>query len=127
MQSPPSGTFTSISSVRAAGNVIRTAWVDSATDNSPDSAYYVNDTGSGPQLAGPLSCGAPVCGFPLRLTDVVPDPTDSKHVIGICQGMSTSTVAYVVRFDATGACDVLFDGSTLPSLVFPVRVALRMN
>jgi len=42
---PPSGTFTSISSVRAAGNVIRTAWVDSATDNSPDSAYYVNDTG----------------------------------------------------------------------------------
>jgi hypothetical protein len=127
MQSPASGGFTSIASVRAAGNVIRTAWVDSSTDSSPDSAYYVNDTGTGPTLAGPLSCAASVCGTPLRLTAVVPDPTDATHVIGICQAASTSTVAHVVRFAATGTCDVLFDGTTLPSLVFPVRVALRMN
>lgn len=127
MQAPPSGSFTSLASVRAAGNVIRTAWVDSSTDSSPDSAYYINDTGTGPTLAGPLSCNASVCGTPLRLADVVPDPTDATHVIGICQAASTSTIAHVVRFAATGNCDVLFDGTTLPSLVFPVRVALRMN
>lgn len=127
MQAPPSGGFTSLASVRAAGNVVRTAWVDSSTNSNPDSAYYVNDTGSGPALAGPLRCAASVCGAPLRLTDVVPDPTDATHVIGICQAASTSTVAHVVRFAATGPCDVLFDGTTLPSLLFPVRVALRMN
>jgi hypothetical protein len=127
MQAPPSGGFTSIASVRAVGNVIRTAWVDSSTDSSPDSAYYVNDTGSGPILAGPLSCAATVCGTPFRITAVVPDPTDTTHVIGICQAASTSTIAHVVRFAATGTCEVLFDGTSLPSLVFPVRVALRMN
>jgi hypothetical protein len=124
---PPSGVFSSIASVRATGGVVRTAWVDSATDNSDDAAFYVNDTGSGPLLNGPLRCNASVCGSPLRLTDVVPDPTSTTSVIGICEASSTSTVAHVVRFGATGTCEVLVDGSKLPSLVFPVRVALRMN
>ena len=126
-QAPALGRFTSIASVRAAGNVVRTAWVDSSSTSAPDSAYYVNDTGSGPTLTGPLSCSASICGAPFRLADVVPDPTDTTHLIGICQATPTSTVAHVVRFAATGTCEVLFDGTTLPSNVFPVRVALRTN
>lgn len=128
-QAPPSGSFTSISSVRAVGDVIRTAWVehDDGNSNAADAAYFVNDAGSGPQLAGPLRCSASVCGSPLQLTDVVPDPTSTANVIGICQAATTSTVAHVVRFSASGSCEVLFDGSKLPSLVFPVRLALRTN
>lgn len=127
-QAPPTGTFISIASVHAPGNMIRTAWVehDSSNSNAGDAAYYVNDSGSGPQLAGPLRCSASVCGSPLQLADVVPDPTSTTNLIGICEASGTSTVAHVVRFTAS-SCEVLFDGSTLPSLVFPVRLALRTN
>jgi hypothetical protein len=127
MPAAPQGAFQTMSAMKASNGTIRVVWVESAgtvANNTPDAVYYTNDTGSGPSLNGPLHCNASVCASPVRLDEAVADPTSPNSVIAICEGANMTTS--VVRFAATGTCDVLVDGTQLTSLV-PVRLALRMN
>jgi hypothetical protein len=122
----PQGGFTTMSAMKSGDGTIRVVWAESsAPDNNSDAVYYSNDTGSGPSPNGPLRCDVSQCASPLRLEDAVADPTASDSVFAICDG--AGTITHVVRLSSSGSCQLIFDGSKLPSLVFPVRLALRLS
>lgn len=101
----------------------RTAWVQHAFSPNADQLYFVNDTGSGPQLTGPLHCtnaGNP-CGS--VFLDVMPDPTDATKLFAVCQGTASNS-GHVVRLDQSGACELIVDGAKLPALSYAAQLAL---
>jgi hypothetical protein len=123
------GPFVNMSAVRTKDGTVRVVWIESsaASDNDPDAVYFTNDKGAGPSLNGPIRCSSGTCASPLRFEDAVADPTNNNSVIAICDGIGATPTTSVVRFSASGSCDVLVNGSTLPPLEYPVRLALRLN
>jgi len=63
-----------------------------------------------------------VCKQPFKTSDAAPDPSMPERVIATCDTM-TSNVRNVVRLDASG-CTLLVDGSKLPTLTYPVALAV---
>jgi hypothetical protein len=122
----PSGTdLTRISVVKnAAGGLKRVAWLQHNTGNTlGDNIYYVNDDGTGPTQTGPLVCNNMACKTPFKSNDVAPDPTAANRVFATCDS-PTDNLGHVVRLDDSGACDVVLDGNSLPTLTYPSRLAI---
>jgi hypothetical protein len=106
------------------GAVKRAVWAQTTTSSTAaDVIYEIDDDGTGPQLFGPLSCALDtLCKQPFRTSDAAPDPTAAHRVIATCDS-PTSNQRHVVRIDTAG-CTQLFDGSTLPTLTYPVALAV---
>jgi hypothetical protein len=106
------------------GAVKRAVWAQTTSSSTAaDVIYEIDDDGTGPQLFGPLNCTADmICKQPFKTTDAAPDPTGAHRVIATCDS-PTSNIKHVVRIDAAG-CTQLVDGNTLPTLTYPVALAV---
>ncbi|MGZ3439553.1 MAG: hypothetical protein ACXVDD_08550 [Polyangia bacterium] len=106
------------------GAVKRAVWAQTTTSSTAaDVIYEIDDDGTGPQLFGPLNCTVDtLCKQPFKTSDAAPDPTAAHRVIATCDS-PTSNLRHVVRIDAAG-CTQLVDGSTLPTLTYPIALAV---
>jgi hypothetical protein len=106
------------------GAVKRAVWAQTTTSSTTaDVIYEIDDDGTGPQLFGPLNCTVDtLCKQPFRTSDAAPDPTAAHRVLATCDSPTTN-VRHVVRIDSAG-CTQLVDGSTLPTLTYPIALAV---
>jgi hypothetical protein len=114
----------------------RTAWVAHGFSPAQDELYFVNDTGGGPQLTGPLHCnnlgtgtGMVNCATPQVFNDVMPDPSNATKLFATCEsngsnGMPNASTGLVVRIDSANTCELIVDGSKLPLQSYPATFAL---
>lgn len=112
------------------GGGMRTAWVQHGFSPSQDELYFVNDTGGGPQLTGPLHCknlgtaaGQVNCASPMVFNDVMPDPSNGTKLFATCTGAASNT-GHVVRIDSSSMCELIVDGSKLAVQTYPAAFAL---
>jgi hypothetical protein len=126
MNRPNGNYLKTINTVRTSnGGGHRTVWLqytNSTTIN--DAVFYTNDDGTGPSFTGPLSCSNPACLQPFKSTDAVADPTTANRVIATCQSASDQYVHHVVTIDDNGTCNILYDGTALPMMTYPVALAI---
>jgi hypothetical protein len=124
-QQRPNGNYLQTMSVtHGPGNLRRIVWLQPSNNSSvADAIYYANDDGTGPTMTGPLSCSHPMCKVPFKAHDAAPDPTAANRVFATCDS-PTSNLGHVVRIDDSGTCDLIYDGSQLPMLVYPSRLAI---
>ena len=126
-QAPPGPEVVTLNTLHD-GALSRFVWLQSSSSTTMgDIAYEIDDTGSGMQTYGPLSCSNPMCMSPWKANDAAPDPTSPGSVIATCSaamnGSALSNVRHVVRVDST-SCDVLVDGTTLRNLTYPAALAV---
>ena len=106
------------------GTIKRAVWAQTTTSStSGDVIYEIDDDGTGPQLFGPLACSdSTLCKQPFKTSDAAPDPSTAERVIATCD-IAMSNLRHVVRIDGSG-CTQLVDGTKLPTLTYPVALAV---
>ena len=124
-QQRPTGSYLkTISVAHGPGNLYRTVWLQPSNNGSvADAIYYANDDGTGPTMTGPLACNNPMCKVPFKARNAVPDPTAANRVFATCDGTASNT-GHVVRIDDNGTCEVIYDGTQLPTLTYPSRLTI---
>lgn len=109
---PLGGTTHRLSSLVRPGGLGRVVYLQ------PTKLWMSNDDGNSRSPRGPFTCG--LCN-PMAAQDAVPDPTHPDRLFAICD---TGTADSVVRIDVNGTCDLVLDGATLGSQLFPSRLAI---
>lgn len=146
---PAYGTEAAAKEIHPFGLAAADRWIDPLASTTfrriaalGDRAVWIADAGAGDEIrasvgalpsasVGPASaCTSTLCGSPRELVDVVVDPTRPGGYVAICRGVNDFDPRFHVVRGSTdedgAACEVLLDGTTLPTGIDPVALDVRV-